>query len=326
MAVNLEYYRIFLEVAGQGNISRAAVSLNLSQPTVTKELKMLEQQLGLALFVRKARGVELTVEGRFLYDRICGPFSEIEKAESELDSMKKLDTGTVNVCFTSFNFLVDFITVIKEFKSIHPNVNVYTSVIHSGNVNESLSRGNVDIVFSSISAYPEDDPAENSRQIFTNPMLNKYNRFVPYPENVNINISELNDICITKKELADKLTDSCFIKDLGEFPFLISRCYFDCYDSLIGCPATERPRDIFMGETKSIFSVLKNEDYIAIVPKLSYMLSDLYGCFSEIAIKDKLFTTTQWLSYSKKKPLSIAAREFLHFVLEHRLFKDHFMV
>ena len=66
MAVKLELYRVFQEVARMGNISAAAQNLFISQSAVSQSIKQLEEQLQVRLFSRSTRGVSLTSEGKLL--------------------------------------------------------------------------------------------------------------------------------------------------------------------------------------------------------------------------------------------------------------------
>ena len=68
MAVKLDLYRIFCEVAEEESISDAAKSLYISQSAVSQSIRQLEEQLQVRLFYRQPRGVTLTAEGRMLYD------------------------------------------------------------------------------------------------------------------------------------------------------------------------------------------------------------------------------------------------------------------
>ena len=64
MNINFELYKIFYEVANEGNITKAANKLMISQPAVTKQIKTLEDELGGQLFIRTKRGVILTENGQ----------------------------------------------------------------------------------------------------------------------------------------------------------------------------------------------------------------------------------------------------------------------
>ena len=70
MAVKLELYRVFKEVAETGNISAAAKNLYISQSAVSQSIKQLETALQARLFARSPRGVTLTGEGRMLYQYV----------------------------------------------------------------------------------------------------------------------------------------------------------------------------------------------------------------------------------------------------------------
>ncbi len=67
MDQNLSQYKIFYEVAKAGNISKAAKELFISQPAISKSISKLEDNLGVALFTRNSRGVQLTEEGKLLF-------------------------------------------------------------------------------------------------------------------------------------------------------------------------------------------------------------------------------------------------------------------
>ena len=76
MAVKLELYRVFKEVAETGNISLAAKNLYISQSAVSQSIKQLETALQARLFARSPRGVSLTWEGQMLYQYVrwaCWP-------------------------------------------------------------------------------------------------------------------------------------------------------------------------------------------------------------------------------------------------------------
>ena len=68
MEQNLSQYKIFYEVAKAGNISKAAKELYISQPAISKAISKLEDSLGLSLFTRSSRGVQLTSEGEILFE------------------------------------------------------------------------------------------------------------------------------------------------------------------------------------------------------------------------------------------------------------------
>jgi LysR family transcriptional regulator, regulator of abg operon len=92
--------RAFLTVAEQGSIRAAARSLHLSQAALTKALKELEQDLGVPLVLRTARGVQLTAFGSQLRIRAQMVVSEMRRAEDDIEHMKGAVTGSVAAAVT----------------------------------------------------------------------------------------------------------------------------------------------------------------------------------------------------------------------------------
>ena len=70
MEQSLSSYRIFYVVALEGNISRAAERLFISQPAISRSIRKLEDSLETTLFLRSSRGVVLTEEGKILFDHV----------------------------------------------------------------------------------------------------------------------------------------------------------------------------------------------------------------------------------------------------------------
>ncbi|MBE5923139.1 MAG: LysR family transcriptional regulator [Lachnospiraceae bacterium] len=97
MEQNLNQYKIFYEVARLGNISKAAESLYISQPAVSKSISNLETALSSTLFIRSKRGVKLTEEGKTLFEHLETAFDNIELAEKKLRRMEELGIGQLRI-------------------------------------------------------------------------------------------------------------------------------------------------------------------------------------------------------------------------------------
>ena len=82
MEQNLSQYKIFYEVAKAGNISKAAKELYISQPAISKAISKLEDSLGLSLFTRSSRGVQLTSEGEILFEHAKEAFDTLSRGEN----------------------------------------------------------------------------------------------------------------------------------------------------------------------------------------------------------------------------------------------------
>ncbi|MEG0780387.1 MAG: LysR family transcriptional regulator [Oscillospiraceae bacterium] len=149
MAVKLELYRIFKEVAEAGNISAAAKNLYISQSAVSQSVKQLETELRVRLFSRSPRGVSLTEEGRLLYDYVRSALSLLETGEDKISQTRELLTGKLAIgasdTVTSW-FLTPY---LERFHREYPGIRLKLISGRSQKVLSLLKSGTVDIAFAS---------------------------------------------------------------------------------------------------------------------------------------------------------------------------------
>lgn len=154
MAVKLELYRVFKEVAETGNISVAAKNLYISQSAVSQSVKQLETALQARLFARSPRGVTLTGEGQMLYQYVRSALGLIATGEDKLSQAQQLLLGTLVIgasdTVTSF-FLTPYLEV---FHHQHPGIRLKIVSGRSAKVLSLLKSGAVDIAFASSPADP----------------------------------------------------------------------------------------------------------------------------------------------------------------------------
>ena len=149
MAVKLELYRVFKEVADSGNISEAAKNLEVSQSAVSQSIKQLETTLQARLFSRSPRGVALTGEGQMLYQYVRSALGLLATGEDKLSQAQQLLLGTLTIgasdTVTSF-FLIPY---LDAFHRLHPNIRLKIISGRSAKVLSLLKSGAVDIAFAS---------------------------------------------------------------------------------------------------------------------------------------------------------------------------------
>ncbi len=122
--VNFEHYKVFYYVARSGNITSAARALYLSQPSVSRAVAGLEEELGCRLFVRSKKGVELTAEGRQLYKHVSIACKHFFSAEEELSLMKSETSGILRLAVSDAAFQQRIISRISAFHAEHPSVHL----------------------------------------------------------------------------------------------------------------------------------------------------------------------------------------------------------
>lgn len=145
MDSNLSLYHIFYTVARQGNISRAANELYISQPAISKAIQKLEASLSVTLFHRSSRGVTLTEEGTILYGQISTAFETIRKGEQEIARMKQLGVGhlRIGVSTTLCKYLL--LSYLKGFVEKYPHIKVTIQCQSTFDTVKLLENGQIDI-------------------------------------------------------------------------------------------------------------------------------------------------------------------------------------
>lgn len=139
--MELRTLRYFLEVAKEENMSKAAKQLHLSQSTLSKQLKRMEEELGKRLFIRHSFSMELTEGGRLLKKRAQDLISMADKITEEFSSLDDGIGGNIYFgCAESYQvrYLARF---IKGFKSRYPDFHYHITSGDTEQVTEKLDQG-----------------------------------------------------------------------------------------------------------------------------------------------------------------------------------------
>ena len=176
MAVKLELYRVFQEVARMGNISAAAQNLFISQSAVSQSIKQLEEQLQVRLFSRSTRGVVLTSEGKILLDYVSHGLGLIQCGEEKLAQSRQLLTGELIIGASDTVTKTYLVSRLEAFHQNYPAIQIRILNGTSQMVLDYLHAGQVDIAFAS---EPKDKDAYSVRHCFDTHQL-----FVAAPHDV----------------------------------------------------------------------------------------------------------------------------------------------
>lgn len=143
--INFELYKIFYITAVCGNITQAAEKLFLTQPSVTKHIQNLEDELGCPLFQRSRKGVTLTTEGQALMRRIEPAYKLIRLAEREIRSLQSLEEGVVSIASTEMSFKSYVLPAMIRFKEDHPGIRIRFANALNENMIRMLKEGVIDL-------------------------------------------------------------------------------------------------------------------------------------------------------------------------------------
>ena len=124
MEQHLSQYKIFYAVAKAGNISKAAKELFISQPAISKSISKLEENLGVSLFTRNSRGVQLTVEGQVLFSHVSNAFDTLGRGENELKRIKNFNIGQIKIGVSNTLCKYILLPYLKGFIDEYPHVKI----------------------------------------------------------------------------------------------------------------------------------------------------------------------------------------------------------
>ena len=173
MAVKLELYKVFKEVAEAGNLTAAAQALYISQSAVSQSIKQLESDLQTRLFARNSRGVTLTADGKLLYEYVRSAIGLLETGEAKLSQTRELQMGQLTIGASDTVTSQFLLPYLDSFHRQYPAIHIQIVSGRSHKVLGLLQSGKVDIAFAST-------PGEGSFE--TVPCFATHSIFVASPE------------------------------------------------------------------------------------------------------------------------------------------------
>jgi LysR family transcriptional regulator for bpeEF and oprC len=124
----LQSMRLFARLAELGSFTKAAESLDIGRPQVTRYIQELETSLGVRLFQRTTRKVALTAEGERFYERVQEILADISAATTMFDRSGATLAGRLRVDIPTAFAQLKFIKSLKEFTAAYPGINVVLGV------------------------------------------------------------------------------------------------------------------------------------------------------------------------------------------------------
>ncbi|WP_155965939.1 LysR family transcriptional regulator [Streptococcus ruminantium] len=188
----------FIEIADNKSMTKAAKKLHVTQPTLSKQLKDLEDELGQKLFTRSNYSLNLTAEGEILYQRAVDILSIVAKTKEEFKTMNDFNGGDLHIgCAESYGITI-IAKAIKTLTEKYSNIKFH---LYSGNFQTVIEKLNHGVLDFAITVQNTDTASFNSLSL-------------PYMDTWGV---------LMRKDspLADKTDIS--IDDISRLPLIISR-------------------------------------------------------------------------------------------------------
>ena len=142
--IDIRVLQYFLAVAREASITKAAESLNMTQPPLSRQLKELEDELGKQLLIRGNRKVTLTEEGMILRKRAEEMVALIEKTKSEIISSGENISGRIYIGGGETQGIRLIAKVAEKIQKTHPNISYHLFSGNADDVTERLYQGLLD--------------------------------------------------------------------------------------------------------------------------------------------------------------------------------------
>ncbi|ACN83143.1 LysR family transcriptional regulator [Brachyspira hyodysenteriae] len=142
--MDIKSLKYFLTAAREGSITKAANSLNLTQPNLSRQINNLEKEIGKKLFIRSNYSIKLTSDGILLKKRAEEIIDMIDKTRKEFQSSEDIIAGDIYIGSAETYYIKLIANIIKNLRKSHPNI-IYH--IHSGaysEITEKLDKGLLD--------------------------------------------------------------------------------------------------------------------------------------------------------------------------------------
>ena len=144
--MEIKTLRSFLAAAREENMTRAAETLHVTQPTLSKQLKALEDELGKKLFVRHSFSIELTEEGILLRKRAEDLVRMADRISEEFSSLDDIAGGDLYFGLAESYQIRYLAREIKAFKQSYPDLHYHITSGDTEQVTEKLDKGILEAV------------------------------------------------------------------------------------------------------------------------------------------------------------------------------------
>lgn len=143
--MDYRHLKYFMEVAQQKSFSKAARNLHISQSAISRMIKSLEEELGVTLFIRNAKTVEITAPGTIFYNYAKRCLFVFEHLKSDFENEFKLKQDTIEIGLPPITDAHVFAKLLGEFKRTYPQIAIKLYEHGSKVIESSVQEGIIDV-------------------------------------------------------------------------------------------------------------------------------------------------------------------------------------
>lgn len=291
--MDYRHLKYFMEVAQQKSFSKAARNLHISQSAISRMIKSLEEELGVTLFIRNAKTVEITAPGTIFYNYAKRCLFVFEHLKSDFENEFKLKQDTIEIGLPPITDAHVFAKLLGEFKRTYPQIAIKLYEHGSKVIESSVQEGIIDVGI--ICTIPNKD--FESFFLSENEMCVVMPKGYPLEEN---------------KEVPMKL--------LADYPLVLYRDDFNLHDDILtNCKKIGfSPRVVFeTSQRELMLQIVASGLGVAILPsRLCPRNSETSRVVTRVMTEPRM-THHLYAIWKKGRFLSRAARLWIEFTKDH---------
>lgn len=286
--MDIRQIEYFVEVAKQLSFTKAAATLHVSQPSISKAIQNFEAELGVPLFYRSSKRLELTDAGQAVLINSMQVLEAFQNMRSELTDLMQLKKGQIRIGIPPIVGAEFFSKLISVYKEQHPYIEILLTEVGTKRIREEIETGELDIgLVCSVTS-----TNENLETI----------RFLKDP--LQLIVHESHRLAGQKTIAMSDLANEAFIiyrKDFILFDRIIEECKNHGFYPTIACETTQKDLFIEMVQAKLGIALLPQK----IAEKIPY------NSIKRIPFKEQAIHLELGITWKKNKYLPYSVREFI---------------
>ncbi|MBC7750273.1 MAG: LysR family transcriptional regulator [Candidatus Saccharibacteria bacterium] len=187
--MNTASLQAFVTVMQTGSVSRAAEKLFLTQPAISKRLRILEDEFGVILFTPIGRGIQPTQAAQDLLPRAKRWLLDYEEIKHALSHAQDQVAGLLRIGTSHHIGLHHLPTALKSFVQAHPEVELDVHFVDSEQAHQAVLAGELELAF--LTLPPTFDPRLTYREIWNDPLVFVVAPFHPLARKMNLTLADL---------------------------------------------------------------------------------------------------------------------------------------
>ncbi|AOM81840.1 selenium metabolism-associated LysR family transcriptional regulator [Salisediminibacterium beveridgei] len=292
--MNNEHLRTFVAVAKKESFSEAARALYVSQPTVTAQIKALEEELNSKLFLRTKKSVDITAAGKVLFHYAEEILNLCTQAQNEIDALEDVLWGTLYVASSLTVGESVLPVILHDFTKDHPSIQLKTEIINSSQIVDMISHSEIEVGLIEVDIR---NPKLAIEPFMDDELVLFTHRDMPLSEEGFVSFADFKEMPLIMREEGSG-TRTVFEAGMSSRGHYLDDCHVV----------------LEIGNTESIKTAVEAGLGVSILSKNTVRKEVESGLFKTFKLEDLTFKRQFYVVYEKDKTLSAVSQRFIELV------------